>query len=371
MAPTFDTGPATLSRPRLVPTRPVARCTSGRPACRLVAIALLAWLLAAGLVGAARAATQTARLAGAVPFGVGDENPSMFFDPRFAWLGVHQARLIVPWDVMRHRAQLDRAALWLETARAAKVEPLVSFNQSVAHPSALPRVSAYAATVSAFMRRFPWVTHYETWDEENEASEPTSHDPARAARYFNWLSGACRGCRVAAADLLDGPSMEEWVSRFAAYARQPQIWGLHPYLELLYGGRVQLSRLLDMTHGQIWLTEAGLPVWRFVRTDRQFRFTGRADQLRAARRLLTISRSSWRISRIYYYQWRSSSSLSASRAQYRRHRRVTVTWDSGLFNPGCTIRPIFTVIARALGRSAAHAPRVRRADHGFACKAAG
>jgi hypothetical protein len=50
---------------------------------------------------------------------------------------------------------------------------------------------------------------------------------------------------------------------------------------------------------------------------------------------------------------------------------VTVTWDSGLFDPDCAIRPIFTVIARALGLSAADAPRVRRAERGAACVAAG
>jgi hypothetical protein len=324
-------------------------------------------LIALAALPPAGASGGVARFGGKVPFGVGDENAAMFEDPRFAWLGVRYARLIVPWNVVRHRGELARASGWLAAAQAGGVQPLVSFNESVSRSNTLPSVSSYAQAVRSFMRRFPWVTHYQTWDEENQASEPTSRDPARAASFFNWLSRACSKCAVTAADVLDGPSMVSWIRRFLHYAHRPTLWGVHPYYELNYGGHEALSLLAQMVRGDIWLTEAGLPVWRYVRAEQRFRFTDDREQERAARRLLGLMRLTRRVSRIYYYQWRSWIDLAVSRAQFRRHRHVAATWDSGLLNPDCSIRPVFVVIARALGRNAAHAPRARRTDHGLVC----
>jgi hypothetical protein len=341
------------------------------PTRRPQGLALLATLtlLATGVALTPRSARAggAARLAGIVPFGVGDENPTLFEDPRLRWLGVRYARLIVPWDVMRDPRQLERASRWLANARIAGVEPLVSFNQSASHPKTLPGVAGYAKAVRAFMRAFPWVSHYQPWNEENEAGEPTSRSPARAAAFFNWLARACSSCTVTAADLLDGPSMYGWLRRFLTHARHPRIWGFHPYLELAYGGHDQLSALTRLVQGQIWLTEAGLPVWRFVRVAGQFRYIDAQGQIRAARRLLALLRLTGRVARVYYYQWRASTPLSASRARYSHHRHVIVTWDSGLLNPDCSPRPAFAIIARALGRRAGAVPKVRRADHSMAC----
>jgi len=319
----------------------------------------------------ARMAGGAAHLANSIPFGMGDDNPTMFADPRFAWLGIRYARLIVPWDATRHHADLLRAEAWLNAAHAAGVEPLVAFNQSTNHQNLLPTLPSYAHAVRAFMRRFPWIKLYQTWNEENQGSQPTSHDPVRAARYFNWLNGACHKCSVTAADLLDGPSMTGWLRRFLAAAHRPLLWGLHPYYELDYGGHEAFSTMAHMVHGQIWLTESGLPLWRFLRLSNRFEFTTAAQQERAVRRLLALARLTGRVSRIYYYQWRASITLAAVEKQLHHHRHVTATWDSGLLNPDCSVRPAFTIVSRALGRGSAHMPRVRSADHGTACLVAG
>jgi hypothetical protein len=334
--------------------------------------ALLACLLACSAailvsvpsIGASRG---QARLAGRVPFGVGDQDPAIFTDPRFIWLGIRAARLIVPWDAIRHHGDLVAAERWLTAARAAGIEPLVAFNQSTKHENLLPAVSSYAGAVRPFLRRFPWVTHYQAWNEENQGGQPTSHNPIRAAQYFNWLNAACHKCAVTAADLLDGPSMVPWLRTFLKYAHGPQLWGLHPYIELHQGGHEPLSVLQRMVHGQIWLTEAGLPVWRFVRMENKFQFTSSAEQVQAVRRLLGLMRSTGRITRIYYYQWRAPTSLSTSESQYRHHRHVAATWDSGLLNPDCSIRPTFKVVAQALGRNPSGAPRVHRSHNGWEC----
>lgn len=309
-------------------------------------------------------AASNARIAGRVPFGVGDQDPAIFKDPRFIWLGIRFARIIVPWDATRHYRDFVNAEQWLNAARAAGIEPLVAFNESTNHKHHLPALSSYEGAVRAFMHRFPWVNHYQPWNEENQLGQPTGRSPERAAQYFNWLSSACHKCVVTAADLLDGPRMAPWLRIFLKYAHHPQIWGLHPYIELHQGGTESLSILEHMVHGQIWLTEAGLPMWRYQSEIHRFSFTSMDEQVNAAKRLLALVRHDGRITRIYYYQWRAPIPLSRSESQYRHHRTVESTWDSGLLNPDCSIRPTFKVVAQALGRSTAHIPPAKVSPHG-------
>lgn len=348
-------------------SNPPARHPLARPGKALLACLLVC---SAGVLAGAPAtgaSSNQARLAGRVPFGMGDQNPAIFYDPRFIWLGIRSARVILPWDSTRHHSDLVRAEQWLDAARAAGVEPLVAFDQSTNHQHLLPTLKSYEGAVRDFMHRFPWVNHYQPWNEENQAAQPTSHDPARAAQYFNWLNGACHKCAVTAADLLDGPSMVGWLRSFLKYAHGPQIWGLHPYFELHKGGNQPLGQLERMVHGQIWLTEAGLPMWRYQVNIRHFSFTSMSEQVGAVKRLLAMLRGSGRVTRIYYYQWRAPISYQTSYSQYRHHRHVFATWDSGLLNPDCSVRPTFKVVAQALGRSTSHIPRVRRSHNGWEC----
>lgn len=310
------------------------------------------------------------RIAGRVPFGIGDQDPAIFQDPRFIWLGIRFARVVVPWDAMRHHSDLVRAEEWLNAAHAAGIEPLVAFNQSSGHQHLLPVMSSYKGAVSAFMRRFPWVNHYQPWNEENQAGQPTTGSHARrAAEYFNWLNSACHKCTVTAADLLDGPSMAGWLRTFLKYAHNPRLWGLHPYFELHDGGSAGLGTMERMVKGQIWLTEAGLPMWRYVHNQRHFDFTSMKEQVTAVRRLLSMVRGSGRITRIYYYQWRAPFSRSRTENQIRHHRAVEEAWDSGLLNPDCSPRPTFIAVARALGRNTAHIPRAKLSHNRFECLA--
>lgn len=325
---------------------------------------------AAGLLVSAPAISAShkeARLAQRVPFGVGDQDPAIFVDPRFTWLGIRSARFITPWDTMRHHKDLVRAEQWLNAAYNAGIEPLVAFNQSTLQQHLLPVMKSYEGAVSAFMRRFPWVKRYQPWNEENQAAQPTSRSARRAAEYFNWLNRACRKCQVTAVDLLDGKSMVGWLRTFLKYARGAQIWGFHPYFELHQGGTEQLNELKHMVHGQIWFTEAGLPLWRYQRNIRHFDFTSMGEQVAAVNRLLGFVRKSARITHIYYYQWRSPFSYQHALWQFRHHRTVETTWDSGLLNPDCSVRATFKVVARALGRGTSHIPAARLSHNHFEC----
>lgn len=359
LGPAQPTDPASKAAAR-IPTR-LPRAPRTLLALAACAAALLVSAPATG------AATHYARLAGRALFGIGDQDPAVFSDPRFAWLGVRSARVIVPWDATRHHGDLARAEWWLDAARAAGVEPLVAFNQSSKHENLLPTMSSYEGAVRAFLRKFPWVNHYQPWNEENQGGQPTSHNPRRAAEYFNWLNAACHKCAVTAADLLDGPSMAPWLHTFLKYAHNPELWGLHPYIEMHLGGHQPLYALQGMVHGSIWLTEAGLPLWRFTRSNKQFQYTSMSEQVLGVRRLLTLEHLTGRVTRIYYYQWRAPVPLSTSKSQLRHHRHIEATWDSGLLNPSCSPRPTFGLIAKALGRNPSQAPPARLSHNHFEC----
>src|SRR5579871_6759555 len=100
-----------------------------------------------------------AHLARGVPFGIGDESPAMFSDPLFKWLGIRYARLVIPWNVTRSEAELSYATTWLNDAKQAGVQPLVSFDKNINAPKELPTLPNYQKAVTEFMTLFPWVTN--------------------------------------------------------------------------------------------------------------------------------------------------------------------------------------------------------------------
>lgn len=304
-------------------------------------------LAACAAVGGAAAPAAPAR----VQYGIGDQALASFSDPRFAWLGVRIARLVVPYDTVRYRSELAGARAWLTAARAHGLAPLVMFSHSSQRPKLLPAVSDYRRAVLGFRHLFPWVRDYGTWDEENHVSQPTYRNPAQAARYYNALSAMCGSCTIIAADVLDQPGMARWVSGFLPHARHPHLWGLHNYYDLNHGGHARTSLLLRIVPGTVWLTETGGLVWRWNIPTRRFVVRGEAAAARAARRLRSLAAISPRIQRIYYYHWRIGTTLSFARRHPGR-----VTWDSGLVRPDCSPRPALSIFAADLGRDPADMP---------------
>jgi hypothetical protein len=307
---------------------------------------------------AVRAASgPVARLASHVAFGVSDNSPAIFRDPRFRWLGPRIARLVVAWDVVQRTRELGWDAAWLRAARAAGARPLVVFTADPRHWR-LPSVREYAAATGSFMSLFGWVRDYTAWNEENHPREPTARNPRRAAEYFNVLSARCPGCSVTAADVLDISNMASWLRGFLRYAHRPRLWGLHNYIDLWQGRYDRTSLLLRIVQGQVWFTETGGVVWRWERPygSRRATFVVHPEQQAAlvAARLARLAAISPRIARIYYYQWRVPRTLRWARSHGR------ISWDSGLMRPDCSARPAFAVIARMLGHDPARVPRARR-----------
>src|SRR3954469_9961397 len=67
--------------------------------------------------------------AGAIQIGISEQNGRMFYDPLFAPLHLHYARVVVPWNLALSKAKVQKPYLqWLAGAALTGVEPHVAFN---------------------------------------------------------------------------------------------------------------------------------------------------------------------------------------------------------------------------------------------------
>jgi polysaccharide biosynthesis protein PslG len=218
-----------------------------RARTRLLAIALLACAVAAPAASARK-----------VTVGIADQKPAFFDDSRFRALGVNHARLVVPWDAHKYDWQMERLDKWLQAAQRTGTVPLVVFGRSVTvqYRTMLPSADDFAETVQAFRARYPWVREFATWNEPNHCSQPTCHDPARVAAYYDVLAAECKGCRVLGASVLGVEGMRPWLKKFLAAAHStPRYWGLHNYLDVNSYVRASTRAFLRAVKGEVWLTE--------------------------------------------------------------------------------------------------------------------
>jgi hypothetical protein len=215
----------------------------------------------------------------------------------------------------------------LDLARARGVRMLVSFAASARTPRRLPSARAYGRAVRAFRARFPWIADLGTWNEANHVSQPTARHPGRAARLFQALRRACRGCRIVAADVLDQSGFTRWIRAFRRVAPGARIWGLHDYVDVNRFRDVSVPRLRRATggRGQVWLTETG----GVVRFARSFGYDERRAA-RATRHVLRLAAKRRSVRRVYLYQW-TGAPLGAR-------------WDSGLVAADGRARPALNVV---------------------------
>jgi hypothetical protein len=199
----------------------------GGPAASLRLVALpLATLLALALAAAAHAAVVPARVGATtkqtVGVGIADQKPDMFADPRFASLGITRARLAIGWDALTSRWQVAKLDAWLDGAREAGVQPLISFMHSRTNRRSVPTPERLKWEFRRFRQLYPWVTTFATWNEANHCGEPLCHRPKLAAAYYRALRKECPSCTILAPELLDMPNMRSWVSGFIRELRFQQ-----------------------------------------------------------------------------------------------------------------------------------------------------
>jgi hypothetical protein len=311
---------------------------------RLRLLALFPVLLIAALAAPATAS--------AVAVGIADQKPAMFTDARFAAAGFKHARVAVGWDVLTSRWQRHQLEVWLDGARAAGVEPLVSFGHSrtAGRRRSLPSAERFRFEFRRMRALYPWVRTFATWNEANHCGEPTCHRPRLVASYYRVLRTECQSCRILAAELLDQPNMVSWVREFRRHSSvEPRYWGLHNYLDANRFRTNSTGALLAATKGQIWFTETGGIVGRRNKSKVSFEQSARhaAEATRwVFDRLVPLSP---RIARVYVYHWN---------AERRRD-----TWDSALIDRLGRERPAFAVL-RARVTSLRAAARRRAAARG-------
>jgi hypothetical protein len=272
-----------------------------------------------------------------VDVGIGENRGSFLGDPLFDRLGIHKVRLIVPYDLVRSGGRrLRDTDLWLGAARARGLDVLISFGFSGRRRLRwhLPSAGEYRSRVSAFMRRYPWIHEYTTWNEANHKRvQPTGIHPQRTARLYRTLRRLCvaPACTTVAVDvLLTGSARTwRWIRAFRRRAgRGPHIWGLHNYPDANRRSARWTRRFLRNVGGEVWFTETG----GIVHFGRWHRNEGRAA--RAVTHVFRLADLSPRIKRVYLYSWRGVSS----------NRR----WDSGLLSATGRIRPGFHALEQAL-----------------------
>jgi hypothetical protein len=267
---------------------------------------------------------------GGLTVGIGEQGAAMFADPRFKALGIDQARLVTAYDATRVRFERELDDAWLGAARAAGVEPFVTFGHSRVTPTRLPSVAEFRAAFRAFRKRYPDVRVYAPWNEINHASQPTSRAPRRAAEFYNVVKAECPGCTVLAGDVLDQPGMGRYLAEYRRHLDgAPRIWGLHNYADSNRFRDSGLRELLATVPGDVWLTETG----GIVRFGGSFPH----DERRAARAVsyaLRLARKHDRVKRLYLYNWTGS--------------KPTDRFDSGLVGPDGAPRPGYERLRAAL-----------------------
>jgi polysaccharide biosynthesis protein PslG len=282
------------------------------------------------------AALAVAAPAHALTIGIADQKPDMFSDPRFQDSGIQYARRAVAWDALSSPGQTAALDEWLAGARAAKVNPLISFTHSSVNRRLLPSPERLLYEFRRFRARYPWVTEFATWNEANHCGEPTCHRPALVAAYWRKLRRACPTCRILGAEVLDMPNMTSWVKAFRRTAKvEPRYWGLHNYIDANRLRTTGTRRLLNATgHALIWFTETGGIVSRTNR--RRVTFPESVSHAAIATRFLfdDLVPLSRRITRVYVYHWNSEPGPK--------------TWDSALIGPTGRARPAFRVLERVL-----------------------
>jgi hypothetical protein len=310
----------------------------------LAAVSAVLALGALGQAGAAAGGVPRAHAASSYLTGIGNENPKMFANPLYQQLHTKIVRYVVPYDAVAHPYSLDLAIAFIDAAEAAGEQILVAFYHSEYTPTRLPNVTSYQRDVQKFVKLFPHVRQYESWDESNRGNVAhafSSPSGIAAAKYYQALIRVCKGCTVIGLDVLDEAQIVKTLRYISEFKREisrletvmPKIWGLHNYSDVnrLEGWRTR--DLVKALGGQVWLTETG----GLVKFEPSFPNRHGAGLTRAAKVLkfmFALAGSVPQIKRLYVYDW--SGGTSSTR------------FDAGLTNVNEQPRAGYVVVCRQL-----------------------
>ncbi len=328
--------------PAMTPTQPAGHPPRGR-LVRLAALLTLLGLLAGAPV-AARTASPRAHAASFFETGIGNEHPGMFSNP--LWLQLHTkiTRYIAPYDAAVRPYSLALARAFITAAEARHQKILIAFYHSEYTPTVLPSVASYQRDVRRFVRLFPGVHEYQSWDESNRGNIPgvlASPSAATDARYYQALIRVCHDCTVSGLDVLDARDIEPTLAYISEFKREisrletimPRVWGLHNYSDVNRLESWRTRELVAALGGEVWLTETG----GIVKLEPLFPDHDGEGLLRAAKVLeyvFGVAGEYAPIKRLYIFDWTGA--------------KPSERFDAGLMDADGRPRPGYVAVCRRL-----------------------
>lgn len=273
--------------------------------------------------------------------GIGEQNAAFFHDKRWLALKRPDVRYVLSWDALKRNsweeAELDNYMFW---ARQVNARVMITFGHSRRKGSELkaPSRLQFVREFRALRRRYPELRTFQTWNEGNHGTQPIWNKPNLAARYYDAMRRTCPECTISAPSVLDAPNMTSWILRFKKAARYPvRIWSIHNHIDANRHRTTGTRELLRITRGQIWFSETGGIVNRYVDGRRVSRYNQK-NAVRAIRNIFRLAKlNRKRITRIYVYQWMPPKE--------RRPR-----WDSALIGRRGETRPSLRTLQAQLRR---------------------
>jgi hypothetical protein len=325
------------------PPRPRRRARPPMLAALASALVLLVALLVPA-AGAAGKSAPRAHVASSYLVGIGDEHAQMFSDPLYRQLHTRIARLIVAYDVIAHPYFLKQADTWIHDAEAQHVQVLVSFYHSEYSPTRLPSVSLYQHDVQKFVKRYPHVRQYQSWDESNRGNVAhafSSPSAELAAKYYQGLLRVCTGCTVLGLDVLDAATIGPTLTYISEFKHEigrlrtvmPKYWGLHNYSDVNRFESWRTRELANALGGQVWLTETG-GIVQFGPSFLNVRGSGLTRASKALKYMFSTANVSPRIKRLYIFDWTGGGN--------------STRFDAGLMDAHYKPRPGYVVVCRQL-----------------------
>jgi hypothetical protein len=331
------------------------------PIALLVSICAALATLALGHAGTVSAnaakpvkASPRAHAAATYFTGLGDEKPEMFTDPNWLQLRTKIARYIAPYDAVAHSYSLDKAKVWIKAAEAAHQQVLIAFYHSEYSPTRLPSVAQYQHDVQRFVKLFPKVRQYQSWDEANRGNVRgvlASPSASAAARYYQALIRVCKGCTAIGLDVLDANDISPTLGYISEFKREigklrtvmPKIWGLHNYSDINRLESWRTRELVQALGGQTWLTETG-GIVKFGGAFPNRNGSGLRRASKVLSYMFNVAAAHVRIKRLYIYDWTGGT--------------ASTRFDAGLTDSRHVPRPGYVTVCRKLHGAKCNIKRV-------------
>jgi len=189
----------------------------------------------------------------------------------------------------------------------------VAFYHSEYTPTRLPSVGTYQRDVAKFVKLFPRIHQYQSWDEANRGNVAhafSSPSAAGAAMYYQALIRVCKRCTVIGLDVLDQSNISPTLTYISEFKREighlrtvmPSIWGLHDYSDVNRFESWRTRELSKALGSQVWLTETG-GIVQFGAAFPNTHGSGLARAAKVIKYTFGVAASVPQIKRLYIYDW--------------------------------------------------------------------